>query len=90
MKIESVVEVSFKFQNEFKMVVYEIEKFIKKSPNESKLPGLYVMDAVCKRSRLSNSAKERDIFINRFGLRLKETMSFLDKLSLKDKVIEYI
>ena len=36
-RIENVINISFKYQNEFKMVVYEIEKFIKKTSNENKI-----------------------------------------------------
>ena len=49
-RIENVVDIAFKYQNEFKMVVYEIEKFIKKSINENKLPGLFIIIIIIRSS----------------------------------------
>lgn len=83
--IKKVVAAAFKYQNEYKMVVYEIEKFIKKSAAEYKLGGLFVMDAVCRQSKQA-SGRDKDQFCQRFALRLPETISFMEKSSVKDKV----
>eukprot|EP00599_Poterioochromonas_sp_BG-1_P007202 CAMPEP_0173151564 /NCGR_PEP_ID=MMETSP1105-20130129/11657_1 /TAXON_ID=2985 /ORGANISM="Ochromonas sp., Strain BG-1" /LENGTH=194 /DNA_ID=CAMNT_0014066967 /DNA_START=74 /DNA_END=656 /DNA_ORIENTATION=- len=62
------------------MVVYEIERFIKKANNEDKIGGLYVLDMICRQS-----GKEKDIFAKRFAVRLKETIGYLTKVSNQDK-----
>lgn len=82
--IKHVVATAFKLQKEFKLVVYTIEMFIKKSKPDDKLGGLFVLDALCRDSR-AKYGKEKDIFSNRFKLRLKETISFLEKVNSKDK-----
>lgn len=80
-KVKSAVVVANKYVNEFKMVVYEIERFIKKANNEDKIGGLYVLDMLCRQS-----GKEKDIFAKRFAVRLKETVGYLTKVSNQDKV----
>lgn len=84
-KLKAIVSAALKYQNEFKMVVYEIESFIKKAPVQNKIYGLYAMDSICRKSR-SMFPKEKDLYSNRFALRLKETIGFLDKISSKEKV----
>jgi len=81
-KVKHVVATANKYFSDFKMVVYEIEKFIKKSNTEDKLGGIYVIDALCRQH-----SKEKDTFVKRFSIRLKETFDHLRKLSSKDKVI---
>lgn len=62
------------------MVVYEIERFIKKANNDDKIGGVFVIDSLCRQH-----SKEREIFAKRFSIRLRETMSFLQKTSSQDK-----
>ena len=86
--IHQCVATAFKLQKEFKLVVYAIEMFIKKSKVDDKLGGLFVLDALCRESR-SRYGKDKDVFSNRFKLRIKETITFLDRVSVKDKVRFY-
>lgn len=83
-KIKHLCGVCFKHQAEYKMVVFEIEKFIKKSPQSDRLAGLFALDALCKASR-SQFGKEKDFFSNRFALRLKDTLAQIDYNILPDK-----
>lgn len=83
-KIKQLCSSCFKYQNEYKMVVFEVEKFIKKSSPEDRLAGLFGLDAICKASR-SQFGKEKDIFSNRFALRLKDTLTHIDYNKLSDK-----
>ncbi len=80
-KIRAIVSIANKHIADFKMVVYEIEKFIRKSDDHNKIAGLFVIDSLCKQH-----SKERDIFSKRFALRLKDTFSYFSKLTTKDKV----
>jgi hypothetical protein len=86
-KIKHIVSIAFKYQNEFKMVVYEIEKYIKKASGNDKIGGLFVIDFICQQSR-NNFGKEKDLFSNRFSIRLKETINYLEKCGPKDKVFK--
>ena len=80
-KIRQVVSIANKYVTDFKMVVYEIEKFIKKSANEDKMSGLFVLDSLCRQH-----SKDRETFAKRFGIRLKETISYFYKVSNEEKV----
>ncbi|RYG59338.1 hypothetical protein EON64_20330, partial [archaeon] len=79
-KIRQAVTVANKYSGEFKMVVYEIERFVKKAAVEDKVAGVFVMDSLCRQH-----SKERETFAKRFAIRLKDTASFLLKLSAKDR-----
>lgn len=79
-KVKQIVTVCNKHIAEFKMVVYEIEKFIKKSNSEDKLGGLFVIDSLCRQH-----SKERETFAKRFSIRLRETLSYMAKIPPADK-----
>jgi hypothetical protein len=80
-KVKNVVVIANKYSSDFKMVVYEIEKYIKKASNEDKVGGIFVIDMLCRQS-----GKERDVFAKRFAVRLKETIGYLSKAPNQDKV----
>ena len=82
--VKKAAQVSVKFQNEYKMVVFELEKFIKKSKAEDKLAGILVIDLICKIAQ----GKDKDVFCARFGTRLKQIFACLHDLSPEDKVRE--
>eukprot|EP00981_Chlorochromonas_danica_P009543 scaffold2727_cov161-Ochromonas_danica.AAC.6 len=79
-KIRQAVTVANKYSQEFKMVVYEIERFIKKATTEDKIAGVFVIDSLCRQH-----SKERETFAKRFALRLKDTFGFLAKIPSRDK-----
>lgn len=100
-KLKVVVDLAFRFQKDYKMVVYEVsshhsmwlfnswsfqvEKHIRKAPPDEKLCGVYVMDSICKQAR-ELLGKSNDLFTPRFAIRLKETLSPLNTLSREDQV----
>jgi hypothetical protein len=84
-KVKNVTVVANKYVSDFKMVVYEIEKFLKKANNEDKVGGIFVIDMLCRQS-----GKEKDIFAKRFAVRLKETIGYLTKIPNPDKVRKQI
>jgi hypothetical protein len=79
-KVKQIVGVCNKYVQDFKMVVYEIEKFIKKSNPLDKLGGLFVLDSLSRQH-----SKERETFAKRFAVRLKETFTYLQKLPNHEK-----
>jgi hypothetical protein len=83
-KIRQAVTVANKYSHEFKMVVYEIERYIKKAANEDKVAGVAVLDSLCRQH-----SKERETFAKRFALRLKDTMIYLSKIPSRDKSTLY-
>lgn len=83
-KLKSACSICMKYQNEYKMVVFEIEKYIKKASLKDKAGGIFLIDAVCK----SSKALSKDTFTPRFALRIKDTIASIefDNLSTSDKV----
>lgn len=79
-KIRQAVTVANKYCAEFKMVVYEIEKFVKRVPVDDKIAGIFVMDSLCRQH-----SKERETFAKRFAVRLKDTLGQLAKIGPKDR-----
>lgn len=79
-KIKQIVSFCNKHIQDFKMIVYEIEKYIRKAEHVDKLGGLFVLDSLSRQH-----SKERDTFMKRFAIRLKETMSFMNKVPAQDK-----
>lgn len=47
-KIKAVAECALQYQSEYKLVVYEVEKFIKKSEPEDRILGVFVLDSICR------------------------------------------
>jgi len=79
--IKQAAQVAIKFQNEYKMVVYELEKFIKKGRAEDRLAGMLVIDSVCK----ATQGKDKDVLCARFSSKMKQIFSFLDDISSSHK-----
>jgi hypothetical protein len=86
-KIKELCHLCLKYTAEYKMVVHEVERFIRKSSNQSeKVAGLYLIDAICKASRAQHG-KEKEVFAKRFSQRLLETIKFIpfDQVSNNEK-----
>lgn len=86
-KIKEMCHLCLKYALEYKMVVHEVERFIRKSNNLSeKVAGLYLIDAICKASR-AQYGKEKEVFAKRFSQRLLETIKSVpfDKVSTNEK-----
>ena len=59
-KIKELCHLCLKYTAEYKMVVHEVERFIRKSSNQSeKVAGLYLIDAICKASRAQHGKETR-------------------------------
>ena len=80
--IKRVTTVAVKFQGEYKMVVFEVEKFIKRAVPSDKLSGMTVIEAICRTAQ----GKEKDLFCARFGLRMKQICACLHDIPSSDKV----
>jgi hypothetical protein len=80
-KIKQACTVCLKFVNEYKMVVFEVERIVKKGTNGDKPTGVYLIDAICRNSR-SQFGSHRDLYTTRFSLRIKETLGSIDFTSL--------
>lgn len=80
--VKKATQSALKFQNEYKMVVFEIEKFIKRAASDDKISGIFVMDAICR----ATQGKEKDTFCARFASRMKQICSNLQDIPPNDKV----
>ena len=81
--IKKASQTALKFQSEYKMVVFEVEKFVKRAVASDKLSGILVMDSICK----SAHSKEKDVLCARFGSRMKQIFLSLQDIPPGDKVI---
>jgi hypothetical protein len=68
-RVKDAAKVALANSREFKRVVYEIERFIRKSRPRDRVAGVYVIDAVVKESR--SKSGEKDHFESRFTQRMK-------------------
>lgn len=81
-KVKNVVSVAFKYSSEFKMVAYDIEKWMKKSGIDDKIAGLFVIDSICRGCRAQQAHnKEKDFYSNRFAMRIPDIFLLLNGLS---------
>ena len=55
-------------------MVFVIERFILKAPNEQKIAGLYIMNDICLYSKAKLSAERRDLYPQRFARSLYDTV----------------
>ena len=77
--IKTAAKTALKYSSDYKMAVHAIESFIRKAESMDKLPGIYVLDAVCRQPK-------SDMFKNRFSIRLKETVKIVaDHVSPEDR-----
>ena len=77
-KIKVVVNECIKRHKEFKFVVYEIERFIRKAnKSEHRVVGLYCFDALCRKSGEKGGAK--DPIVKRAGDKLSGILGFMDR-----------
>ena len=65
------------------MVVYHIDKFVKKCPAEYKLSAIYVIDSICKTSR---DKMKTNLYTPRFEKVIPGLMDSLKKAPSKDIV----
>jgi len=79
--IKKASQTALKFQSEYKMVVFEVEKFVKRAVAADKLSGILVMDSICK----SAHSKEKDVLCARFGSRMKQIFLSLQDIPSSDK-----
>ena len=85
-KIKSIVSFAMKNSTEFKMIVYDIEKWMKKAENNDRISGVYIIDSLCRAYRSQCKDKSKDVFSNRFVTRLNEIFMLLSGLSKNDLV----
>ena len=74
-KIRSVAKACFDLRIEYKRAVHAIERFVKKAPKHCRLAGVYVIDAVCRRSKAQLG--DKDVFSPRFEKGIVETVDAL-------------
>ena len=81
-QVKKATQVALKYQNEYKMVVFELEKYLKRSSADDKLAGIFVMDAICR----SPQTREKDVFGPRFASRMKQICACLHDMPRADKL----
>ncbi|KAI9595678.1 hypothetical protein BDF19DRAFT_441239 [Syncephalis fuscata] len=47
-KVEQLTQLAVRYANNYKAIVYSVERFIRKCPREYRLSGLYLIDSICR------------------------------------------
>mmetsp|Transcript_2632 Transcript_2632/g.3947 ORF Transcript_2632/g.3947 Transcript_2632/m.3947 type:complete len:342 (-) Transcript_2632:61-1086(-) len=82
-KVKYAASVALRCAAEYKMAVFAIEKFIRKTPPAFRIAGLYVIDSICRDSK-GKYKKEKQLFISRFALKMKDTLRYLRRVPEED------
>lgn len=89
-KIKTIVSIALKNTNDFKMIVFDIEKWMKKSSINDRIAGIYIIDSICRGSISLGKDKTKDLYSNRFSTRLNEIFTLLNGSSENDMVNQFI
>ena len=81
-KVRAVAKACFAARDEYKLAVHQVEQFVKTAPAHCRLAGVYVIDAVCRRSK---DQSQHDVFTPRFATQILATISALDDADLEDR-----
>ena len=81
-KVRAVAKACFEARDEYKLAVHQVEQFVKTAPAHCRLAGVYVIDAVCRRSK---DQSQHDVFTPRFATQILATISALDDADLEDR-----
>ena len=81
-KVRAVAKACFAARDEYKLAVHQVEQFVKTAPAHCRLAGVYVIDAVCRRSK---DQSQHDVFTPRFATQILATISALDDANLEDR-----
>jgi len=71
--IKAVANIALNLK-EYKLVVHSVEKNLYKAEPEGKLVAVYVIDSICRQSRIKFGL-DRDVFSARFAIHIQETIA---------------
>ena len=83
-RIQAITKLAIKNYKGYKNVVFSIEKFIQKCPNELKLGAMYVVDSIA-RTAAKSSSPDVKAYVARFAEKLESMLSNVGNASEKDK-----
>ena len=82
-KIGNLTKLALKLEDHAAEVVEIIERFTRECPPAFKLPGLYVIDSICRNSK---SKQKDDIFVPLFSEKVRTIYQNLASCPASDKV----
>jgi len=80
--VQKATQTALKYHAEYKMVVFEVEGYIRRASAADRLGGLYVIDSICRHSK----GKDKENFCGRFSTRMQKICSSLQEIPATDKV----
>ena len=83
-RIQAITKLAIKNYKGYKNVVFSIEKFIQKCPNELKLAAMYVIDSISRAASKSSSGDVK-AYVSRFAEKLESMLSNAVDAPDKDK-----
>ncbi|KAI9356270.1 hypothetical protein DFJ73DRAFT_240491 [Zopfochytrium polystomum] len=84
-KIAAVTKAAFKCARHYKAVVHSIERFVVKGSPDQKLPGLYLIDSICRGAGKALPDHEAQAMISRFEEKLESMFPHMLSANAKDK-----
>lgn len=82
--VKVATKMCLQHQKEYKMVVFEVERFLAKASEAAKMGGLYVVDLLCRKEA---TGKSKDNFCARFASRMKQIFAMLEGVSESNRLI---
>ena len=76
-QINAVADMAMSLYKHYKLVVHSLEKYVRRSTRDTRLFGLYVIDALLRRSRAKFGEGPRDIFATRLAINMLLTFAKL-------------
>ena len=84
-KIKAVVAECMNYSKEYKFIVHELERYIRKATkSEQRIIGLYAIDAVCRKTQDRGGIK--DPMLKRFGDKMSGIIGFIDLKNDNEKI----
>lgn len=83
-RIQTITKLAIKNYKGYKNVVFSIEKFIQKCPNELKLGAMYVVDSIARTAAKSSSSDVK-AYVSRFAEKIESMLSNVIGAPEKDK-----
>jgi len=82
--VKVATKMCLQHQKEYKMVVFEVERFMNKASEAARMGAMYVLDLLCRKEA---TGKSKENFCARFASRMKQIFAVLEGVSEGNRLI---
>jgi hypothetical protein len=82
--VKIAVKMCLQHQKEYKMVVFEVERFMIKANEAGRMGAIYVMDSLCRKEA---TGKSKESFCTRFASRMKQIFMHFEGISENNRLV---